>query len=212
MKRMNEAAIREIVIKIVEELKGKNDDIAIGVSNRHLHLSEEDFEALFGSNCQLTKIKDLTQIGEFASAETVNIIGPKGMIRDVRILGPFRKDTQVEISKSDGFLLGVKAPIRESGKIMGTPGIVIEGPNGKITKENGLLVALRHIHMDPEFAEKQGVTNGQMVAVEVQGERSLIFDRVLVRVSEKFRLEMHIDTDEANAADLKSGDVVRLLK
>lgn len=210
MERMDETVIREIVIEVVSRLKAKKEGIIVGVSNRHLHLSSEDFESLFGPNRQLTKIKDLSQPGEFASAETVNLIGPKGTIRNVRVLGPFRENTQVEISKTDGFLLGVKTPVGESRKITGTPGIVIEGPNGKISKEKGLIVALRHVHMDPDYAKMHGVKNGDMVSVKTEGDRGLVFNNVLVRVSEKFRPEMHIDTDEANASDLKSGDYVVL--
>lgn len=212
MERIDEAVIRDVVLEVVGRLKARKEGIVVGVSNRHLHLTRQDFEALFGSNRQLTKVKDLLQPGEFASAETVNIIGPKGTIKNVRILGPFRENTQIEISKTDGFLLGVKTPVRESGKIAETPGIVIEGPNGKISKEKGLIVAQRHVHMDPEYAKLHGVKNGEMVSVKTEGDRGLVFDNVLARVSENFRPEMHIDTDEANASDLKSGDYVGLVK
>lgn len=210
--RIDEAVIREIVRKVLDQYGGKEEGIVVGVSNRHLHLTRKDFELLFGAGSQLTKIKDLTQIGEFASGQTVSIIGPKGKIENVRVLGPFRENTQVEISKSDAFLLGIKVPVRESGKVESTPGIILEGPCGQITKENGLIVALRHVHMDPKYAEQNGIKNGDMICVKAAGERALIFDRVLARVSPKFRLEMHIDTDEANASDLKSGDLVQLVK
>lgn len=211
-KKIDEAVIREIVRKVLDQYGEKEEGIMVGVSNRHLHLTKEDFELLFGAGSQLTKIKDLTQIGEFASAQTVSIIGPKGKIENVRVLGPFRENTQVEISKSDAFTLGVKAPVRESGKVESTPGITIEGPHGRIAKENGLIAALRHVHMDPEYAERNGIKNGDMICVRAAGERALTFDKVLARVSPKFRLEMHIDTDEANASDLKSGDLVQLVK
>lgn len=212
MERLDEEVIKEIVTEVVRRFKENKDRIVVGVSNRHLHLSAEDFESLFGPDRQLTKMKDLLQPGEFASAETVNLIGPKGTIQNVRILGPLRENTQVEISKSDGFILGAKAPVRESGKIVGTPGIVIEGPKGKIYKDNGLIIALRHVHIDPIEAKRHDVQNGDMVSVRAEGDRGLVFENVLVRVSDKFRPEMHIDTDEANASDLKSGDYVRLVK
>lgn len=212
MKRIDEAVVREIAAKVAAQLKAQSNGIAVGVSNRHVHLSKKDFELLFGFGKDLTKIRDLTQIGEFASEETVDIIGPKGTIKGVRILGPFRENTQVEISKSDGFILGVLAPVRESGKIFGTPGIVIQGPNGKIAKDCGLMVALRHIHMDPDYAQRHGIRNGEMVSVKTEGERGLVFDNVMARVSDKYRLELHIDTDEANASGLKTGDRVWLVR
>ncbi len=212
MERIDETVLREIVKEVVSQLKVKKEGIIVGVSGRHLHLSAEDFEALFGPNRQLTKYKDLLQPGEFASSETVTIIGPRGAIKNVRILGPLRDRTQVEISRTDGFLLGVNAPVRESGKIDGTPGIIIEGPKGKISRENGLIAAKRHVHMDPDYADTYGVKNGDLVSVKAEGERGLVFNNVLVRVSEKFKPELHVDTDEANASDLKTGDYVKLVK
>lgn len=211
IEKFDEAAIKAIVDEVIRRLKAKEDGIVVGVSNRHIHLSEEDFAALFGPNREMTKIRELSQPGEFAAAETVNLIGPKGVIRDVRVLGPCRKNTQVEISRTDSYVLGIKAPVRESGKIDGTPGVVIEGPNGRISLEKGLIVALRHIHLDPESALKYGVKNGDVVSVKADGERGVVFENVLARVSANYVREMHLDTDEANAADIRSGDLVRII-
>lgn len=186
--------------------------IVVGVSNRHVHLSREDVEILFGKDYQLTPIKDLGQPGQFACQETVTIVGPKGSIENVRVLGPERKETQVEISLTDAYKLGLNPPVRDSGDLEGTPGITIIGPKGQVTKEKGVIIAKRHIHMHTSDAEKFGVKDKDIVKVIVEkGERKLIFDDVLIRVSDKFALEFHIDTDEANAALLKNGDVVYIV-
>jgi putative phosphotransacetylase len=194
-------------------MKKKEIPIVVGVSNRHVHLSREDVEILFGKDYQLTPIKDLGQPGQFACKETVIIVGPKGAIENVRVLGPERKETQVEISLTDAFKLGIMPPVRDSGDLEGTPGIVIVGPKGSVIKEKGVIVAKRHIHMHTTDAEKFGVKDKDIVKVIVEkGDRRLIFDDVLIRVSEKFALEFHVDTDEANAAMLKTGDVVYIVE
>lgn len=201
-----------IVTKIVMEKMQQDDDILIpiGVSNRHIHLSREDLDFLFGPGYELTKIKDLKQPGQFAAQEVVTIQGPKGSLEKVRILGPLRNETQIEVSLTDGFKLGVKAPIRESGKLEGTPGIKIIGPKGSVETSKGTIAALRHIHMDPETAQKLDLKDKDIVDVEVKGERKGILGNVLVRVSDKYVLEMHVDTDEANACCLKNGDLVKI--
>lgn len=186
--------------------------IPIGVSNRHIHLTKEHVEKLFGENYELTSKKELSQPGEFAAEETVTIKTEKSEIAKVRILGPIRKVTQIEISKTDAFHLGIKAPVRASGDIEGTPGIKIVGPNGELTIDKGVIIAERHIHMTSNDAEKLGVEDGQYVSIKVSGERELTFNRVLIRVKDTYALDMHIDTDEANAAGLKTGDVGELLK
>ncbi|MFN6991265.1 MAG: phosphate propanoyltransferase [Fervidobacterium sp.] len=194
-------------------MKKKELPIVTGVSNRHVHLSREDVEALFGRDYQLTPIKDLGQPGQFACKETVIIVGPKGAIEGVRVLGPERKETQVEISLTDAFKIGVMPPVRDSGDLEGTPGITIVGPKGSVVKQRGAILAKRHIHMHTNDAEKFGVKDKDLVKVVVEkGERRVIFDDVLVRVSEKFALEFHVDTDEANAALLKTGDIVFILE
>lgn len=191
----------------------KEPGIVVGVSNRHVHLSKEDLEVLFGKGYQLTPVKDLRQPGQFAAKETVTIVGPKGAIENVRVLGPIRKETQVEISRTDAFKLGLNPPVRDSGDLDGTPGIVIVGPAGVVVKNRGVILAKRHIHMHPKDAQHYGVKDKDIVRVIVEkGERRLIFDDVLVRVREDFALEFHVDTDEANAAMLNNGDLVYIVE
>ena len=185
--------------------------IPVGISARHVHVSKEDLELLFGPGHELTSIKDLSQPGQFAADERVTLVGPKGVIQKVRILGPTRKATQVEISRTDCYALGVLAPVRESGDIDGTPGIVIVGPYGPVKIKQGVIVAKRHIHFTTEDAKEFGVKDGQRVMVKTQGERPLVFDDVVARVRDDFALDLHLDTDEANAAGLNQGDMVTLL-
>ncbi|MDK2786224.1 MAG: putative phosphotransacetylase [Thermotoga sp.] len=200
-------------VREVHQLLKKEPGIIVGVSNRHVHLSREDLETLFGKGYELTPVKELRQPGQYAAKETVTIVGPKGAIENVRVLGPVRKETQVEISRTDAFRLGVRPPVRDSGDLEGTPGIVIIGPNGILVKEKGVIIAKRHIHMHPKDAEHYGVKDKDIVKVIVEnGDRRLIFDDVLIRVREDFALEFHVDTDEANAAMLNTGDLVYIVE
>ncbi|BBF42462.1 ethanolamine utilization protein similar to PduL [Lachnospiraceae bacterium KM106-2] len=209
----NEQMIEMIVKKVMMQLKQIDHlKIPIGVSNRHVHLSQQDLETLFGKGYQLTKKADLGQPGQFASNETVTIRGPKGEFQKVRILGPLREQSQVEISLTDGFRLGIKAPIKESGHLDGTPGISVIGPKGSIEMPQGTIVALRHIHMTPQQAKEMGLKDKDIVEVETFGKRSGVLGNVLVRVSDQFALEMHVDIDEANACSLKNKDYVILRK
>lgn len=185
--------------------------IPVGVSNRHIHLSPEHVEALFGAGASLTPMRELSQKGQFAAKETVTLVGPKGMIQGVRILGPSRGASQVEISRTDGYTLGIHAPVRLSGNIEGTPGITVVGEKGVVVLQQGLIVASNHVHMSPDDAKAYQVEHGDTLIVQTLGDRPLLFADVTVRVSPKFSLDMHIDTDEANAANLKTGDVVRLV-
>ncbi len=181
----------------------KAGPITIATSARHVHLKEETFKALFGPDAKLTERKPLSQPGQFAANEQVNLIGPRRRIDNVRILGPLRKGNQVEISRTDEFHLGVDAPIRRSGQTAGSAPITLEGPYGTVHLEEGLVCAWRHIHMTPDDAEVFGVEDGDEVAVAItSGPRELVFGDVLVRVKSSYKLEMHIDTDEANAAEL----------
>ena len=203
----------ELIQKIVENVmcqlrEFESMKIPIGVSNRHVHVSREDLDVLFGKGYELTKKADLGQPGQFAANETVTVRGPKGEFKKVRILGPVRSQSQVEISLTDGFTLGVKAPIKESGELEGTPGVTLIGPNGSVDMPRGTIVALRHIHMTPEQAQRMGVKDKDIVEVETFGEREGVLGNVLVRVSDKFALEMHVDIDEANACCLKNKDYV----
>ncbi|PEA54029.1 propanediol utilization protein [Bacillus pseudomycoides] len=185
--------------------------IPIGVSNRHIHVTNEDLEKLFGDGYELTVAKELSQPGEFAAEETVTIKTEKSEIVKVRILGPVRKLTQVEISKTDARHLGINAPLRSSGNIDGTPGITLIGPNDEIQIDKGVIVAERHIHMTPQDATQFQVSDGQYVSVKVNGDRGLIFNQVLIRVKDTYALDMHIDTDEANSANIKTGDFGELI-
>ncbi len=187
--------------------------IRVSVYSRHVHLSKKDVEALFGPGYVLTEKSRLHIDSQYASQETVNLIGPRGRVDDVRVIGPERSRTQVEISRTEEFKLGIDAPIRESGDLYGTPGIILEGPVGRIEIPEGVICAQRHIHMSPDDAEKYGLKDRDTVMVRIEGERELIFGDVLVRVHPDYKLEMHLDTDEANAADLSpvaQGYIVRI--
>ncbi|MFD1736619.1 phosphate propanoyltransferase [Bacillus salitolerans] len=204
--------IKEITVKTLEKQNEKLNEIPIAVSNRHVHLSTLHLERLFGKGYQLQKLKDLSQPNQFAAKETVTLIGAKGKIEKVRVLGPARGETQVEVSLYDGYTLGVTPPIRNSGDIEGSPAITIQGPRGQIKLEKGLICAARHIHMHTSDAEKLEVRDGEHVQIKVAGERGVIFDHVLIRVSPHYRLEMHIDLDEANAAHIQNGQIGTLIK
>ncbi len=186
----------------------QNEPFLLEVSAHHIHLSQEHVEALFGKGHQLTWHSDLSQPGQFACKEQLTIVGPKGRIERVRILGPARKATQIEIAMTEQFKLGIHPPIRESGDLNGTPGCTLEGPNGVVDIKNGVICALRHIHMTPEDALRYGLKERSTVRVRVAGDRELIFGDVLIRINPNYKLAMHIDTDEANAASLKTGDLV----
>jgi putative phosphotransacetylase len=199
-----------------EILSGRESDdavheVVVRVSVRHVHLTQDALEKLFGPGGALTKLKDLFQPGQFAANETVAIVGPKGRIEKVRILGPIRGETQVEISGTDQFSLGIQAPVRESGKLENTPGIVLHGPAGQVSLTHGVIRALRHIHMLPADADTIGVKNGAHVSVRLVGDRTTIVEGVIVRVSPTYALEMHIDTDEANAAGVAAESTGQIL-
>ncbi len=176
--------------------------VRVAVSVRHAHLSTGDVEALFGKGHVLTEKSRLHLDTDFASQETVSLVGPRGRVDNVRVIGPERAKTQVEISRTEEFKLGIDAPVRESGDLDGTPGIVLEGPAGSVEIPEGVICAMRHIHMTPGDAENYGVKDRDRVMVRIEGERELIFGDVLVRVKPGYKLEMHIDTDEGNAAEL----------
>ena len=179
--------------------------IPVEISAHHVHLAQADVEALFGPGHQLTPKSELSQPGQFACEEQVHLVGPKGRIAKVRVLGPTRKETQVEIAMTEQFKLGIQPPIRQSGDLTGTPGITLEGPYGSTTIERGVVCAQRHIHMTPEDAMRFHVRDNYVVRVRIEGERQLIFGDVVVRVNPAFRLAMHIDTDEGNAGNIQTG-------
>jgi propanediol utilization protein len=194
--------------------------IPVGVSNRHAHLCREHLDQLFGKGFELTKERDLYQCGQFAAEQTVTISGPKGAIERVRILGPLRKRTQVEVSRTDAYHLGLDCPVGDSGPLPPGQAAVLIGPQGSVTLHQDVVVARRHIHVNPKIAAALGVRHGDTVfvaPVEPKGAdpaqlRTVIFGNVLIRVDETFRLQMHIDVDEANAAGLKTGDMVYIVK
>jgi putative phosphotransacetylase len=179
--------------------------VPVGVSARHIHLSLEHVELLFGKGAALTELKPLSQPKQYAAHEMVAVHGPKGSFAKVRILGPSRKLTQLEISRTDAFSLGINPPVRESGYIEGTPGIRIVGPAGEVTLDQGVIVAARHIHFHTTDAERWGIKDKQMLKVRILGERGVVFEQVLARVSDQYALDMHIDTDEGNAAGVTPG-------
>lgn len=184
--------------------------VPIGLSNKHIHVSQADLEVLFGKDYQLTVMKDLSQPGQYACEEKVDVVGPKGKMT-MRILGPVRPETQVELSIGDGFALGLKVPIKNSGDTAGTPGVKVVGPAGEVDIDHGVIVAARHIHMSPEEGEAFGVKDKDVVSVKLDGPRGLTFDNVLVRVNPNFRLDMHLDVEEGNAAGAKNGQLATIL-
>ncbi len=206
-------ALVEQVISAVKTAPADEGDIPVGISNRHIHLSREHVEILFGKGYELTKMKDLSQPGQYACKEQLTIVGPSmRAIEGVRVLGPERKASQVEISRTDSFVLKCKPPVRESGDIAGSAPITIIGPKGIVTLKEGCIIANRHIHMSVEEGQRFGVTDGEYVDVELKGERRSLFYDVQIRVHKDFRLEMHIDTDDANAAGVGNGFRAKLIK
>lgn len=225
----NAATVSEMVKRVLAELDSKPTaqvsapatsspasapEIPVGISNRHIHLSKADLETLFGAGYELTPMKELSQPGQFACKETLTLLGPSmRAIENVRVLGPLRKTSQVEISKTDSFTLKVKPPVRESGKTQGSAPVIILGPKGIVSLSEGCIIANRHIHMSPDDAAKFNVTDGQYIDVDVNsGTRRTRWFDVQIRVHPQFRLEMHVDTDDANAVGIGNGSTVTVVK
>ena len=203
-----EAAVRQALADYNEN----KDKIKIGVSQRHIHLSREDLDILFGKGYELT-VKKYLMGREFASEEVVTLVGKSlKSIENVRVLGPVRKNTQVEISKTDTFVLKVSPPVRPSGNIEGSERIVVVGPKGSVYLKEGVIIANRHIHLTPEYAKAHGINDNDYVDVEVEGVKPTLFYDVQVRVRDDFNVEMHIDTDDANSTGLKNGALVRIIR
>lgn len=210
--QIDASAVAAAVLKVIHEEETEKAGIPVGVSNRHIHLTHAHVEQLFGKGYTLTPLKDLSQPGQYACKELLTIVGPSlRPIEKVRVLGPERSASQVEISRTDSYLLKVKPPVRESGDLAGSAPITIIGPCGIVTLSEGCIIANRHIHMSPADGARFGVKDGDYVTVDATGERRTRFYDVQVRVSEKFRLEMHLDTDDANAAALRNGDCVSIV-
>ncbi len=212
--QLDEKQITAAVMKVLSEMDNEaQDEIPVGVSNRHIHLSKSDLETLFGKGYKLQPLKDLSQPGQYACKETLTVIGPSlRPIEKVRVLGPVRSSTQVEISRTDSFTLKVKPPVRPSGETAGSATVTIAGPKGVITVPECCIIANRHIHMSMSDAARFGVKDGDFVTVDALGERKTRWYDVQIRANDAFRLEMHIDTDDANAAGIKNGDRVTIVK
>ena len=209
---MNEQDIAKAVRAAIESVKEDHGEIKVGISQRHVHLSREDLDTLFGAGYELTKKKTLMG-REFASEEVVTLVGPSlKSIENVRVLGPVRKDTQVEISRTDTFILKVSPPVRPSGQVEGSERLVLVGPKGSVYLQQGVIIANRHIHLTPEYAERHGIKDGDYVDVMVESVKPTQFFDVQVRVRDDFNVEMHIDTDDANSAGIKNGDIVKIIK
>lgn len=214
MEQQTVEMIAQMVLQTINKMDEKTNgyQVPVGVSARHIHLTQQDVETLFGEGYQLTKKKDLMG-GQYACNETVTIVGLKlRAIENVRVLGPVRKASQIEISATDALKLGIKAPVRESGDVAGSAPIAVVGPKGAIYMKEGCIVAMRHIHMSPADAAAAGVHDGDIVSVKADNERGTVFNHVKIRVNESFTLEMHIDTDEANASRIKTGDMVTIIR
>ena len=214
---MQENLVQKIVEEVLQQvLKNQSSPphdgkIPIGVSARHVHLAQAEVEQLFGENYQLTPKFELSQPGQFAAEETVVIAGSKGSIERVRILGPARSLSQVEVSWTDAMKLGLKPPLRISGDIQGSSPVTLIGPKGSVVLNEGLIIAQAHIHMSPADSARFQVVDGQSVQIKVEGIRPIILSNVVIRVSERYRLEMHIDTDEANAGLIQQGTLAEIV-
>jgi len=214
----DEELVRFVTNRVLQELQGRTITpespklVPVGISARHCHLTEEALAALYGPGAKLHPYRDLRQAGFYAAHETVTVVGPRmRAIENVRILGPTRKYSQVELSRTDGFMLGLSLPVRDSGDLDGTPGATLVGPAGSLRLEKGAIRAIRHIHMSSEAAEAWSLRDRQFVRTEFEGEKGVILTNVLVRVGKGQILEMHLDTDDGNAADLVNGDMMRIL-
>ncbi|MCL1812192.1 MAG: phosphate propanoyltransferase [Treponema sp.] len=207
---MNEDALKRLIQNIILRKFAERGMyyFPVAVSARHVHLSKDHFEQLFGKGKTMTRFRELSQPGQFACEETVEVAGPKGSIKKVRVLGPERSETQVEISVSDGFTLGIKPHIRMSGSIAGTPGCTITGPAGKITVNQGVIVAARHVHLSAEQAVLYGVKDGDAVSIKTPSPREGVIGNIVVRVAKDFDAEVHLDTDEANGNGILCGTIL----
>lgn len=203
--------INAIVETVVRELKARLM-VEVEASGRHVHLSKEDVEAIFGKGHQLKRVRDLSQPGQFVCEERVSLTGPKGTIQNVVVLGPERKETQVEVSMTDSLSLGIKPPVRLSGDIEGSSGIIISHGERKIQKEKGVIIAQRHMHITPEDANRLQVKDKEILKIKVFGSRPVIFEDTIVRISKDFQTYVHIDYDEANACGFEKGTLCRIVR
>ena len=194
------------------QLRLQDRQVPVGISMRHIHLSRREVDALFGRTYQLTPLRPLSQPGQFACQECLYVIGPKCVLHKVRVLGPERSAAQVELAQTDCRAIGVNAPVRSSGSTDGTPGVLLQGPKGVLSLPQGVIIADRHLHMNPAQAAAFGLADGDIVRVRVDGGKPGILDGVLVRAGERYELDLHLDTDDANAFQLRQGQLVTVLE
>ncbi|WP_082631298.1 phosphate propanoyltransferase [Gracilibacillus massiliensis] len=209
---ITEAVMEEIKANQIEVINDTSSRVPVSISARHVHLEKEHADILFGKDYTFQKYRDISQPGQYACVEQVTIVGPKSEIARVRIVAPLRKQTQVEVSRTDSFKLGLKPPVRHSGDVSGSAPISIIGPKGRIDLDEGCIIADRHIHMSPHDAKAFGVENHQQVQVQVDGEKAGIMGNVTIRVSERYALDMHIDTDDANAFAITGKEYLNIMK
>lgn len=219
LRRQIESLVREAVSQVasgvgppvVPAVSPAARPVPIGVSNRHLHLQPDHVDRLYGKGHRLRNMRDLLQPGQFACVETVTLIGPNGRIADVRVLGPERPKTQIEMTVTDGYELGIAAPVKLSGDLAGSAGVKMLGPRGSVDLKEGLIVAERHLHIHTDEARAYGLKDRTVIAIRTRGSRPVVFENVAVRVSDRYKLEFHLDTDEANAAGVKHGDIADIV-
>ena len=207
-----EQLISLVTRAVQAQLRLQSRQVPVGVSMRHIHLSRREVDALFGRTYQLTPLRPLSQPGQFACQECLDVIGPKGVLHKVRILGPERSAAQVELAQTDCRAIGVQAPVRASGNVEGTPGVLLQGPRGVLSLPQGVIIADRHLHMSTAQAAAFGLSDGDTVRVQIGGGKPGILDGVLVRAGDQYELDLHLDTDDANAFQLKQGQLVTVLE
>jgi putative phosphotransacetylase len=204
--------IAGLSLEIEKRMRRSKLDIPAGVSVKHCHLTKEHFKILFGAAAEPKRVKDIKQPGFFAAEEMIDVKGPKGVLKKIRLVAPYRDHTQIELAATDALAIGLKPPVRESGAVKGSAGAILIGPAGQVEIKEGVIIAQRHLHFSPSEAKSLGIASGEVVRVRAGagGGRSVVFEDVVVRVSDKYSLEFHVDTDEANTAGIKTGDVVHI--
>lgn len=207
-----EQLVELVTREVRAQLRLRGRQVPVGISMRHIHLSRREVDALFGRNYCLTPLRPLSQPGQFACQECLDVIGPKGVLHKVRILGPERPTAQVELAQTDCRTIGVSAPVRASGHIEGTPGVLLQGPRGVLDLARGVIIADRHLHMSTAQAAAFGLADGDTVRIRVDGGKPGILDGVLVRAGDRYELDLHLDTDDANAFQLRQGQLVTVLE
>lgn len=206
------AEIAGLTAEIEKRLKRSKLAIPAGVSVKHCHLTKEHFKILFGQDAEPKRVKDIKQPGFYAAEECIDVKGPKGVLKKIRLVAPYRDHTQIELAATDAMAIGLNPPVRESGDVKGSAGCTLIGPKGQVDIREGVIIAQRHLHFSPSEAQALGIASGEVVRVRAGtgGGRSVVFEDVIVRVGPKYSLEFHVDTDEANTAGLKTGDVVHI--